>query len=141
VERRRVYDIINIYQSLDIVKRLARKNYLWNGLGHFVTKLELLMEKTSNPCNEPSQVHRPFEELTTDFIVFMSQSKSSTSLENAAEQFEENFGTAAKKTFKTKVRRLYDITNVLMSLGIVRKVRRNNRQEFQWIGLEGFNAQ
>jgi hypothetical protein len=40
VERRRVYDIINIYQSLGIVQKLARKNYQWNGLRQFYEKLD-----------------------------------------------------------------------------------------------------
>lgn len=40
----------------------------------------------------------------------------------------------SQANLKTKVRRLYDITNVLMSLGVVRKIRLNGRQEFEWVG-------
>ena len=40
---------------------------------------------------------------------------------------------------KTKARRLYDITNVFMALGIVEKIKQGNRKPvFNWIGLDGF---
>nr|XP_032815857.1 uncharacterized protein LOC116945558 [Petromyzon marinus] len=47
----------------------------------------------------------------------------------------------SKSTFKTKVRRLYDIANVLSSLGLIQKVRLSEgggrKPAFQWIGVGG----
>lgn len=39
---------------------------------------------------------------------------------------------------KTKIRRLYDIANVLNSLGLIKKCKADSKKPaFQWIGLDG----
>jgi ubiquinone/menaquinone biosynthesis C-methylase UbiE len=58
----------------------------------------------------------------------MAQLKGSTTLERAAELMLEDTKQPNQANLKTKVRRLYDITNVLMSLGVIKKTRRNGRQ-------------
>lgn len=140
MERRRVYDIINIYQSLGIVKKVARKIYEWCGLTQFCEKLDEAMSGNQSSLRETQFGNRPFEELTMNFLEFMSQRVASTTLEGAAEVMSKNSSRTVHINFKTKVRRLYDITNVLMSLGVVSKVRRNNRQEFEWIGQSGLEV-
>ena len=54
-----------------------------------------------------------------------------------------NGANAAKESqkeqkLKTKIRRLYDIANVLNSLGLIKKCKADSKKPaFQWIGLEG----
>lgn len=85
-------------------------------------------------------VRRPFEELTTSFIKFMARLNGSTTLERAAEMMTHEGRSDSQANIKTKVRRLYDITNVLMSLGVIQKIRRNGRQEFEWVNSKGVEA-
>ncbi len=43
------------------------------------------------------------------------------------------------KTLKTKIRRLYDIANVLQSIGLIEKTHMSNNRKpaFRWIGIDG----
>jgi hypothetical protein len=47
------------------------------------------------------------------------------------------------QSFKSQTRRLYDVANVLKSLGIIQKIKVNDdsklKNAFQWIGSKGFN--
>ena len=44
-----------------------------------------------------------------------------------------------EQKLKTKIRRLYDIANVLTSLGLIKKCKAmdSKKPAFQWVGLEG----
>lgn len=46
------------------------------------------------------------------------------------------------KALKTKIRRLYDIANVLQSIGLIEKTHMstNRKPAFRWIGIEGVFA-
>lgn len=46
-------------------------------------------------------------------------------------------------SFKSQTRRLYDVANVLASLGVVRKVRahQDRKKGFEWIGAQGFSIE
>jgi len=43
---------------------------------------------------------------------------------------------------KTKIRRLYDIANVLHSIGLIEKTHMltNRKPAFRWIGIEGVHC-
>lgn len=44
-----------------------------------------------------------------------------------------------ERVLKTKIRRLYDIANVLQSIGLIKKTHKstNRKPAFRWIGIDG----
>ena len=43
-----------------------------------------------------------------------------------------------EQKLKTKIRRLYDIANVLQSIGLIQKTNtKNKKPAFQWVGIQG----
>ena len=52
---------------------------------------------------------------------------------------EGGFGHEDSQKLKTKVRRLYDIANVLQSIGLIEKTNStvNKKPAFRWIGIHG----
>ena len=59
------------------------------------------------------------------------------SLEEAARQISNK--DIEEQKLKTKIRRLYDIANVLQSIGLIQKTSypQSKKPAFQWIGIEG----
>jgi len=59
------------------------------------------------------------------------------SLEEAARQISSD--EIDEKMLKTKIRRLYDIANVLQSIGLIKKTHMstNRKPAFRWIGIQG----
>jgi hypothetical protein len=60
------------------------------------------------------------------------------SLEEAARQISDDVHIS-DKVLKTKIRRLYDIANVLQSIGLIEKTHMSTSRKpaFKWIGMEG----
>lgn len=63
--------------------------------------------------------------------------KTVVSLEEAARQISSD--DIDDKMLKTKIRRLYDIANVLQSIGLIKKTHMstNRKPAFRWIGIQG----
>lgn len=72
------------------------------------------------------------------FIALFAGYKDVISLEEAARLISEG-NSIEDKILKTKIRRLYDIANVLQSIGLIEKTHCSNNRKpaFRWIGLQG----
>jgi transcription factor E2F7/8 len=54
----------------------------------------------------------------------------------------DSIGQEETQKLKTKIRRLYDIANVLQSIGLIEKTNHtlNKKPAFRWIGIHGVHA-
>ena len=203
VEKRRIYDIINILEAIHIVSRKCKDTYFWHGTAHLPITFAKLQRHALSiwkedgiehgliPCDNDSEnnnqenssnasdlksepcgiqmllesanaatsskgdktqcsegVIPPKEKslarLCRCFIQLFLVGNDVISLNDACDkilQIQEDEESNRKKegSIKTKVRRLYDVANVMVSLGIVVKVGnpkngnpKNSRPIFKW---------
>jgi len=188
VERRRIYDVVNIFESIQLVSKKHKNTYTWLGKAHLDavfgrlqaqamveypndaekflgsrlsnTSFAPLPVKKARKVGSSSRENKSLSKLSQDFLqVFLvghtvlSLPQASDKIQGATSQeelvamgmnrihsgvaapCEKELKAAAARGLKTKIRRLYDIANVFLSVGLLRKVDgkdSSRRPNFAW---------
>lgn len=149
VERRRIYDIVNILEGFDLFAKKMKNIYIWKGLDLFTVKLRLLEALDAKNVEKvrlfqfekslPVTKKKSLTVLALRFLKALCGGERDKTVKEVVTSFAEEEGDKEEnKNGKNKIRRLYDIINVFKAMGLI--IKKNNdsgKGVYFWMGSIG----
>lgn len=158
--------MINLFASFELIKRVGKGCYTWNGVDNMRSKLEKVSlseseilgtdsptayspseslfdseaeDELSNSMrhSEKSSKEKSLGTLACQFIRLL-KIHGSIAIERAAEILSQNLPHKYKTKVPlsiTQIRRLYDVSKVLVTIGLIRQTYDHKRSTLEWTGL------
>ena len=134
VEKRKIYDLINILTSIRMINRVSKGVYKWLGTDSILEFLNSL--PNFNELSSSLKLEKSLGSMCYCFLSFM-KSNLESSIENAAESLTKT-STQEKPlnsiSFRSKIRRLYDISKILATVGLIKNLSENKKPIMKWVG-------
>lgn len=127
MDKRKIYDLVNILAALELIRKVAKGFYRWNSLRAFVECVEGIPRFDALPADVKAE--KSLGAMSYCFLALL-KGADSVALESAAEQLS-RFNDISHKS---KVRRLYDICKILAALGLVQPLQEERRATLSWQG-------
>lgn len=128
VDKRKIYDLVNILYTIRMIKKVAKGYYQWDGLDlvkDYVSSIDSFDHLTENYIQD-----KTLSCMTSSFISLI-KTRGTMSLEKMGEILSNN----NSMNLKSKMRRLYDICKVLTAIGLIASAQDSKRStNLKWLG-------
>lgn len=134
VDKRKIYDLVNIFSTLGLIQRVAKGHYQWLSAKALLEAVDAVPNYMN--LDKELRTDKSLGAMAYCFIALLKQHVSLT-LDEAAEMLSQ-FNDI---NFKSKIRRLYDICKILQVVGLLTQTPDGKRSALKYQGTQNLERE